>query len=95
MRTLIQLFRQTRSIARIETGFFLRRAKLMWSVAVVALIPSLYTVIYLSSLWDPGSHSTALKVGIVNLDQGLVYREQAVNIGQELSVTLKDAARFD
>lgn len=95
MLALIQLFRQTRSIARIETGFFMRRAKLMWSVAVVALIPSLYTVIYLSSLWDPGSHSTALKVGIVNLDQGLVYREQAVNIGQELSATLKDTPRFD
>jgi putative membrane protein len=64
-------------------------------VVAVALIPSLYTVIYLSSLWDPGAHSTALKVGIVNLDQGLVYREQAVNIGQELSNTLKATARFD
>lgn len=67
----------------------------MWSIAAVALIPSLYTVIYLSSLWDPGSHSTALKVGIVNLDQGFVYREQSFNIGQELSDTLKTAARFD
>ncbi len=95
MRILIQLLRQSRSIARLEAGFFLRRAKLLWSVAAVALIPSLYTVIYLSSLWDPGAHSTALKVGIVNLDQGLVYREQSVNIGQELSDTLKASARFD
>lgn len=95
MLALIQLLRQTRSIARLEAGFFLRRTKLIWSVAAVVLIPSLYTVIYLSSLWDPGAHSTALKVGIVNLDQGLVYREQSFNIGQELSDTLKTSARFD
>jgi putative membrane protein len=95
MLGLIQFFRQTRSIARIEAGFFLRRTKLVWSLAVVALIPSLYTVIYLSSLWDPAAHSTALKVGIVNLDQGLVYREQPFNIGQELTETLQSAAQFD
>jgi putative membrane protein len=95
MLNLIQLLRQTRSIARLEASFFLRRTKLIGSVAAAALIPSLYTVIYLSSLWDPGAHSTALKVGIVNLDQGLVYREQSFNIGQELSDTLIAAARFD
>lgn len=95
MLGLIQFLRQTRSIARIEAGFFLRRSKLVWSLAVVALIPSLYTVIYLSSLWDPGAHSTALKVGIVNLDQGLVYREQPFNIGQELTETLQSSAQFD
>ena len=95
MPALIQLLRQTRSIAHLETGFFFRRAKLIVSVIAVVLIPSLYTVIYLSSLWDPGAHSTALKVGIVNLDQGLVYREQSFNIGQELSDTLRASARFD
>ena len=95
MLGMIQFLRQSRSIARIEAGFFLRRSKLVWSLAVVALIPSLYTVIYLSSLWDPGAHSTALKVGIVNLDHGLVYREQPFNIGQELTETLQSSSQFD
>lgn len=95
MRHLFQILHQARSIARIEAGFFLRRTKLLVSVAAVAMIPSLYTVIYLSSLWDPVSHSNALKVGLVNLDQGLLYREQTINVGQELSNTLQATGRFD
>jgi len=90
-----QLLRQVRSIARIDAGFFWRQSKFAWSVAAIALIPALYAVIYLSSLWDPASHSQALTVGIVNLDQGLVYRDSAFNVGKDLSRTLQDAARFN
>ncbi|MEY4663443.1 MAG: hypothetical protein RLZZ239_1916, partial [Pseudomonadota bacterium] len=32
MSLLIQILRQSRSIARIEAGFFVRRAKLLWSI---------------------------------------------------------------
>jgi len=93
--TLRQLLRQARSIARIDAGFFLRQAKLAWSVAAIVLIPALYSVIYLTSLWDPASHSQALTVGIVNLDQGLVYRETAFNVGKDLSQSLQEAERFN
>lgn len=95
MPALIQLFRQTQSIARIEASFFIRRAKLAWSMLAVALIPAFYSVIYLSSLWDPASHSQALNVGIVNRDQGWVDRENAINVGQDLSQTLQTAGRFN
>ena len=93
--TLRQLLRQARSVARIDAGFFLRQAKFAWSIAAIALIPALYSVIYLSSLWDPASHSQALAVGIVNLDQGLVYRETPFNVGQDLSQSLQKTARFN
>ena len=36
--TLPQLLRQARSIARIDVGFFFRRAKFVWSIAAIALI---------------------------------------------------------
>ena len=90
-----KILRQARSIARLEIGFFLRRYKLMWSIAAVAIIPSLYTVIYLSSLWDPASHSQALKVGIVNLDQGVVFQDKTFSVGHELTNNLQDSPRFD
>lgn len=89
------LLRQARSIARLEIVFFLRRPKLLWSVVAVSLIPSLYTIIYLSSLWDPAAHSQALKVGIVNLDQGVVFQDRNFSVGHELSNNLQDALRFD
>jgi putative membrane protein len=91
----MQLFKQIYSIARTEAGFFTVHAKIAWSVMAVALIPAFYSVIYLSSLWDPASHSQALNVGIVNSDQGLVYRESAFNVGQDLSQKLQTAGRFN
>lgn len=95
MAALTPLFRQAKSIARIELGFFTRRAKLAWSVLAVALIPALYSVIYLSSLWDPASHSQALHVGLVNQDQGWVYRDNAINVGEDLMRTIQNAGQFN
>jgi putative membrane protein len=92
---LMQFRRQIHAIARLEAGFVLGQAKIAWSMLAVALIPALYSVIYLSSLWDPASHSQALNVGIVNLDQGLVYRDSAVNVGQDLSQSLQTGGKFN
>ena len=66
----------------------------MLAVLAVSLIPALYVVIYLSSVWDPVAHSGALRVGLVNLDQGVVYREQDVNMGRELLAQLEHSPRF-
>lgn len=71
MPALPQFLQQIHAIARLEAGYVMGQAKIAWSVLAVALIPALYSVIYLSSLWDPASHSQALNVGIVNSDQGL------------------------
>jgi putative membrane protein len=95
MSALMPFLLQIHAIARLEAGFVLGQAKMAWSVLAVALIPALYAVIYLSSLWDPASHSQALNVGIVNSDQGLVYRESAVNVGQDLIQTLQTAGKFN
>ncbi len=86
---------QARTIARLEAAYFFHRSKRLWYWVAAVVIPSLYLVIYLSSLWDPASHSTALQVGIVNLDRGLVYRERPFNVGLELSNTLQTAGLFD
>jgi len=41
----------------------------------VPIIPALYGVICLSSVWDSETNSGALQVGLVHQDQGVVYRE--------------------
>ena len=61
---------------------------------IVACIPSFYALIYLSSIWDPGSQSVALPVGLVNLDQGVNYRDSAFNIGVNLVDQLKSQHAF-
>lgn len=88
------LLRQSRLLLRLEAPYFVGSAKALLAVLAVALIPALYVVIYLSSVWDPGANSGALQVGLVNLDRGVVYREQTVNMGQELVAQLERSARF-
>jgi putative membrane protein len=94
-RHVMPFFRQIHAISRLEVLSMRVQSKVAWSMLAVALIPALYSVIYLSSLWDPASHSQALNVGIVNLDQGLVYRDSHVNVGQDLSQTLQSAGTFN
>ena len=92
--SLRALLRQSRLLLRLEAPYFVGSAKTWLAVLAVALIPALYVVIYLSSVWDPGANSGALQVGLVNLDRGVVYREQTVNMGQELVAQLERTARF-
>ncbi len=82
------------TLARLEAQFFLRRPRMVLAAAVVALIPALYVVIYLTSVWDPAARTGALPVAIVNLDQGLVYREQAFNVGRDVIERLKATPAF-
>jgi putative membrane protein len=71
-------------ILRVELHFFLHYPRMLLAAGVVILIPALYALIYLASVWDPASKTGALAVGLVNLDEGLVYRQQALNVGQDV-----------
>ncbi|HOE41727.1 MAG TPA: YhgE/Pip domain-containing protein [Rhodoferax sp.] len=81
-------------IARIEALFFLHYPKLLLGAAVVVLIPALYVLIYLTSVWDPAAKTGALPVAIVNLDHGFEYRQHVFNVGQDLAGRLKSKPAF-
>lgn len=81
-------------IARIEGLFFRRYPQLLLAAAVVAVIPALYVLIYLTSVWDPAAKTGALPVAIVNLDRGLEYREHTFNVGRDLASRLKSKPAF-
>ena len=81
-------------IARIEAGLFVRFPKLLLATLVVALIPAIYTLIYLSSVWDPASHTQSLAVALVNLDRDMEYKGQTFNVGKEVITRLKANKTF-
>lgn len=87
-------FRSVWAIVQQEFTLFRRFPKLRISTVGVIVIPALYALIYLSSVRDPGAHTGELKAAIVNLDQGLDYRGQAVNMGQDIVATLKQKRTF-
>lgn len=87
-------WRQAQRIARVELALALAQPRWVAALAVVVCIPALYVLIYLSSLWDPNAHTQSLRVGLVNLDKGYAYREQHVNIGDELAAKLLQKKNF-
>jgi len=90
----MKLFHQIAFIARAEGQFFVRFPKLLLATAAVVLIPAVYALIYLSSVWDPAAHSGALPVGLVNLDEGVEYREHVFNVGWDVANTLRKKKTF-
>lgn len=81
-------------ILRLEAHYFWRYPRLLIAALAVVLIPALYMVIYLASVWDPASKTGALQVGLVNLDRGFVYRDQPFNVGRDLVQRIRAKATF-
>lgn len=80
----MSLSREIQRLIRLELLLVISQAKWMITLCFVVLIPALYLLIYLSSMWDPASHSRSLRVGLVNQDKGYAYRDQMVEVGGEL-----------
>ena len=85
---------QMRWLALLEWRFFRLHRPLIWAAMVVLLIPAIYLLIYLYSVWDPSGRATALPVGLVNLDQGFTYRDKNLNIGNEVLTKLQAQQQF-
>lgn len=90
MKTL----RDAWTITRLEAGLFRRFPTFGWSVLGVLVIPALYALIYLASVWDPAARTAALPAAIVNLDTGVEYRGQKAQIGAELAASLQAGHTF-
>ncbi len=65
-----------------------------WAAAIVVvalmIIPSLYSLINIEASWDPYANTSGLKVAIINEDNGTVFKEHDINLGNELVDKLKE-----
>ena len=90
----MHVLRDAFAIFRMEATLFTRFPKLKVSAIGVIVIPALYALIYLSSVRDPAAHTGDLKAALVNLDQGLNYRGQDVNVGKTVVAAIKEKHTF-
>ena len=90
----MRFFLQIIFIVRNEASYLLRFPKKMFSGAMLAFVPAVYCVLYITSVWDPETKTNALPVAVVNLDDGVQYMEHAFNVGWEISTRLEDSGRF-
>lgn len=61
-------------------------------VALIAIIaiPTIYSTLFLSSMWDPYGKVSNLPVAVVNNDDPIDYEDMEVNVGERLVDSLKD-----
>ena len=70
--------------------------KLMLIVVIAVItIPTIYTTLFLGSMWDPYGNVDQLPVAVVNNDRPVDYEGETLNVGQEMVDQLKDDGSLD
>ena len=67
-----------------ELKALLKSPKLWITIIGVSLIPALYNLIFLSSIWDPYGNVKHLPVAVVNKDKSARFQDKALNIGHDM-----------
>ena len=75
---------------------YLRKNKILLLVflAIIA-IPTIYTTLFLGSMWDPYGKVDHLPVAIVNEDKPVTYNDETLEVGNEMVDSLKDNESLD
>ena len=61
-------------------SLFKNKILLIVTVAVIA-IPTIYTTLFLGSMWDPYGNLDKLPVAVINHDVPVTYADQKLDIG--------------
>ena len=61
----------------------------------ISLIPALYNIIFLSSMWDPYGQLSDLPVAVVNNDKEASYNGNSMAIGKDMVSNLKENKTLD
>ncbi|WP_207639978.1 YhgE/Pip domain-containing protein [Weissella ceti] len=78
-----------------ELGKVKKNRLLMITLIVVMLIPSIYSTIFLKSMWDTYERMDSFPVAVVNHDKPAEKEGKQVNIGEELTKTLETSDDMD
>ena len=73
---------------------FKNKILLIVTVAVIA-IPTIYTTLFLGSMWDPYGNIDKLPVAVINHDVPVTYEDQKLDIGGTLMEELKKNDSLD
>lgn len=83
MKNIFRIY--VRDIKRICTNW-----AAMIMALIIILIPSLYSLTNIKASWDPYANTNGIKIAVVNKDLGTIYKDQDLNLGNELIEKLED-----
>ena len=87
--------REKNHMVRQEWKKLLHNKILLVVILAVIAIPSIYTTLFLGSMWDPYGNTDKLPVAVVNEDQPVEYQGAVLDIGGELVKKLKEEKSLD
>ena len=76
-----------------EFGLF-RMPKVMLSALAIIFVPSLYVLIYVSSVWDPYGEMRQLPAALVNQDVPVTLAGREIDLGGQVVATLEKERPF-
>lgn len=78
------------------SAFFKNWWLIIVAIAIIA-IPSIYSGVFLGSIWDPYGNTGNIPVAVVNEDQKVTYNGTTLDVGNELANNLKknDSMNFN
>lgn len=88
MKNIFRIY--ARDIKRICTNW----AAMIMAIVII-LIPSLYSLTNIKASWDPYANTSGIKIAVVNKDSGTIYKDQDLNLGEELIEKLEDNDKMD
>lgn len=65
------------------------------ALTAIALIPTIYTTLFLGSMWDPYGNVDDLPVAVVNQDIPVEYSGSTLEVGKELTERLNENKQLD
>lgn len=77
-----------------ELASIARSKKVLISVSAVALIPLLYSFMFLWAFWDPYAKMDVLPVAVVNMDKGASFEGKELAVGSQFVEKLKESKNF-
>ncbi|MFD1470974.1 YhgE/Pip domain-containing protein [Companilactobacillus mishanensis] len=80
---------------RAEWKYLAKHKFMMIVMIAIIFIPSIYSVTFLQSMWDPYGMLNKIPVAVVNHDESTNYQGTNLAVGKDLSKTLKKSSAMD
>ncbi|WP_409346278.1 YhgE/Pip family protein [Paenibacillus sp. MBLB4367] len=79
----------------VELLAVLKNKKILIPVLAVALVPLLYSSMFLWAFWDPYAKLDTLPVAVVNEDKGATFEGKTMKLGDEFAGKIKETKGFN
>ena len=90
MELMLKKERRQETMLRQEWHRLFKNKILLIVIVAVITIPTIYTTLFLGSMWDPYGNIDKLPVAVINHDVPVTYADQKLDIGGTLMDELKD-----